>query len=199
MSHQRPDYSHPQWETLRENPHPNWQTLSSVELVGGERRVLQDKIQVGEHEISYQYRPRGARAVFILPVTTEGELVLIRQYRYPLRTTITELVAGGVETGENLYQAAQRELCEEVGGVASRWQALPTFYPQPSISGVIFYPYIAWDVCLGNMAHEPSETIERLILPPKQVFEMLEAGEIHDASSSLILWRARALLGNEGK
>lgn len=190
---------HPNWASLTEDAEQPWQTLSSRVLVDGSRRVLEDQVRVRDGvEVPYQYRPRGAKAIFVLPITAVGEAVLIRQYRYPLRATITEVVAGGVERGEDLQPAAARELLEEVGGVAGEWVALPGFYPQPSISGVVFYPFLALNVSLGKMHHEDTETIERLVLPLREVYRMLEAGEIQDGPSSLTLWQARRHLQERG-
>ncbi len=190
---------HPSWSQLTEDEHQPWQTLSSRQLVGGFRPVMEDRVRVSEGtETTYQYRPRGPRAVFIFPVTAAGEAVLIRQYRYPLRATITEIVAGGVERGEELRHAAERELLEEVGGHAHEWLALPGFYPQPSISGVAFYAYLALGVTLGEMAHEATETIERVTVPLTEAYRLLEAGEIQDASSGLTMWHARRLLVERG-
>lgn len=190
---------HPNWASLKEDAEQPWQTLSSRVLVDGFRVVLEDQVQVrGGVKATYQYRPRGAKAIFVLPITAAGEAVLIRQYRYPLRATITEVVAGGVERGEDLQLAAERELLEEVGGTAGEWLALPGFYPQPSISGVAFYPFLALNVTLGEMHHEDTETIERLVLPLAEAYRMLEAGEIQDGPSSLTLWQARRHLQGRG-
>lgn len=190
---------HANWAGLTADERQPWQTLSSRELVGGFRRVLEDQVQVRPGvQTTYQYRPRGPRAVFVLPVTAAGEAVLIRQYRYPLRATITEVVAGGVERGEALEGAAARELQEEIGGVAGEWVALPGFYPQPSISGVVFYGYLALNVTLGEAQNEDTETIERVVLPLAEAYRMLEAGEIQDGPSSLVLWHARGELTRRG-
>ena len=176
-----------------------WETLESRQLVSGFRTVFEDRVRLpGGAETTYQYRPRGPRAVFVLPVTAQGEAVLIRQYRYPLRATVTEVVAGGVERGEDLLAAARRELHEEVGGVAAEWVPLPGFYPQPSISGVIFYPFLALGVTLGDMHHEDTETIERVVVPVAEAYRRLDAGEILDGSSSLTLCHARAVLAGRG-
>ena len=190
---------HANWSALHEDELQPWKTLSSRQLVGGFRVVLEDRVEVKPGtQTLYQYRPRGPRAVFVLPVTAAGEAVLIRQYRYPLRATITEIVAGGVEKGEDLHAAAARELLEEVGGVASEWVALPAFYPQPSISGVVFYPLLALGVELGEAQLEDTETIERLVVPLPEAYRMLAAGEIQDGPSSLALWQARSELEERG-
>ncbi|NTY00340.1 NUDIX hydrolase [Deinococcus sp. JMULE3] len=190
---------HPNWAALVEDDTQPWQTLESRQIVSGFRTVFEDRVRLPSGvETTYQYRPRGPRAVFVLPVTAQGEAVLIRQYRYPLRATVTEVVAGGVERGEDLLAAAQRELHEEVGGVAAEWVPLPGFYPQPSISGVIFYPFLALGVTLGDMHHEDTETIERVVVPLAEAYRRLDAGEILDGSSSLAMWHARAVLAGRG-
>lgn len=190
---------HPNWATLVPDETQPWQTLASREAVPPPRSVLIDRVRThGGAELDYTYRPRGPRAVFILPVTADGQVALIRQYRYPLRATILEVVAGGVERGEEPLEAAQRELAEEVGGVAQEWVTLPGFYPQPSISGVVFYPLLALGVQLGEARPEASELIERQIVPLAEAYRRLMAGEILDASSSLTLFHARPELERRG-
>ncbi|WP_119673845.1 NUDIX domain-containing protein [Deinococcus sp. RM] len=190
---------HPNWAALVEDDTQPWATLESRQIVSGFRTVFEDRVRLPSGaETTYQYRPRGPRAVFVLPITAQGEAVLIRQYRYPLRATVTEVVAGGVERGEDLLAAAQRELHEEVGGVAAEWVPLPGFYPQPSISGVIFYPFLALGVTLGDMHHEDTETIERMVVPLAEAYRRLDAGEILDGPGSLAMWHARAVLAGRG-
>lgn len=191
----KPFQPHPNWAALTEDEQQPWETLMTRELAGPPRPIRLDRVQVRPGiETNYQYRPRGHRAVFVFPITEAGEAVLIRQYRYPLRATITEIVAGGVEAGEDILTAAARELREEVGGTAGEWRALPAFYPQPSFSGTVFFPLLALGVTLGKMAHEDTETIERLTLPLADAYAMLERGEIEDGPSSLVMWQARAEL-----
>ncbi|GGR08271.1 NUDIX domain-containing protein [Deinococcus ruber] len=190
---------HANWPLLVPAEEQPWKTLSSTQISPPPREMRRDAIltQAGA-ELEYVYRPRGPRAVFILPVTAAGEAVLIRQYRYPLRATISEVVAGGVEHGEDLLAAAARELKEEVGGTASEWVALPGFYAQPSSSGVVFYPLLALGVTLGEAQHEASELIEPLVLPLPEAYRRLDAGDIFDGPSSLTMFHARRVLQERG-
>lgn len=199
MSDAIPSTKHVNWASLTEDSIQPWKTLSSRVLIGGFRVVLEDRVLVKPGiETLYQYRPRGPRATFVLPVTAQGEAVLIQQYRYPLRATITEVVAGGVERGEDLQYAASRELLEEVGGQAEEWIPLPGFYPQPSISGVTFYGFLALGVSLGETQHEATETIERIVLPLSEAYQWLEDGKIQDGPSGLVMWHAKKHLIKRG-
>lgn len=190
---------HSNWPHLIPDDKQPWQMLSRTELNGPPRRLVRDVVQLhGGGQAEYVYRPRGPRAVFVLPITLEGQGVLIREYRYPLGATISAVVAGGVEEGEELSAAAERELLEEAGGVATEWLALPGFYPQPSISGSVFYPYLAFGVVLQAPQNEDSELIERCVLPLPEIYRRLAAGEIMDGPSSLVLFQAQAELMRRG-
>ena len=176
-----------------------WQTLNSQQLSPPPHVLLRDTVLTGHGtQLAYTYRPRGPRAVFVLPVTHGGEAVLIRQYRYPLRAWVWEVVAGGVESGEELLGSAARELREEVGGAAAQWLALPAFYPQPSVSGVAFYPFVAFGVTLGAAQPEADELIERCVLPLTETYRMLDAGKILAGPSALTLYQARVHLQTRG-
>lgn len=190
---------HPSWPTLVPGEAQPWQTLSSEALSGPPHVLHRDRVRTGSgHELDYLYRPRGPRAVFVVPVTPAGEVVLIRQYRYPLRAWITEVVAGGMEAGEEVLESAARELHEEVGGTAEQWIALPAFYPQPSVSGAAFFPLLALGVTLQEARPEPDELIERLVLPLGEAYRLLLAGEMLHGPGALTLFYARAELERRG-
>ena len=185
-------------DPLRPDAEQPWTTLERAELCASPP-LWRDTLRLhGGTEESYVYRPRGGRAALVVPVTPGGDIVLLRQYRYPLRATLSEIVAGGVETGEAPRQAAERELREEVGGTARSWLALPTFCPQPSFTGQIFHPFVAFDVELGASEPEPGELIEVQVLPAGEVYRRLDAGELPNAPSALSLFYARPALLERG-
>lgn len=201
--------AHPNWSQLVPDDVQPWQTLTSEGLSGPPHVLLRDRVRTGRGgpklggagqgtEFDYLYRPRGPRAVFVVPVTAAGDIVLIRQYRYPLGAWITEVVAGGIEAGEGVLESAARELMEEVGGTAQEWVALPAFYPQPSVSGAAFFPLLALGVTLGAARPEPDELIERLVMPLAEAYRLLAAGEMLHGPGSLALFHARAQLEARG-
>lgn len=193
------DLTHPSWANFESDAEQPWQPVEQREVMPPPHRVLVDTVEthLGDH-IQYVYRPKGGRAVFVLPVTTDGDIVLIRQYRYPARQTILEVPAGAIERPESALEAAERELQEEVGGVANEWIPLPAFYPQPSLSGVVIYPFLALGVCLGASALERTELIATEVVSAAEAYRRLFAGEIHDATAGLLLFHARALLQARG-
>lgn len=174
-----------------------WAVLERAELCAAPP-IVRDRLRLHGGEESYVYRPRGGRAALVVPVTPSGEIVLLRQYRYPLRATLTEIVAGGVELGETPRQAAARELREEVGGAALEWLALPTFCPQPSFTGQVFHPFVALGVTLGEASPEAGELIEVQVVPAREVYRRLDGGELPNAPSALTLFYARPALLERG-
>ncbi len=194
-----PETRHPNWNTLVPEPDQPWKTLHSSEVLAGPYGLRQDKVLTHlDKEYDYFLRPRGRGAVYALPVTKEGQLVMIRQYRYPLQRYILEMPAGAIDAGEEPLEAAARELLEEAGGVALEWLPLPGYYHAPASSGSVFYPFIAFGVTLGETQHEATELLERSLMEPAEVYEMLERGEIVDGNSSLILFHARKVLEGRG-
>ena len=190
---------HPTWSRLVPDPDQPWQTLSWQLLSGPPHRLNRDRVRTPQGaEFDYTYRPRGPQAVFVVPVTAAGEVALLRQYRYPLGAWITEVVAGGMEDGEDILESAARELMEEVGGAAAEWVALPAFYPQPSVSGAVFYPLLALGVTLGQARPEADELLERLVLPLPEAYRLLAEGEILHGPGALALFHARPHLEARG-
>lgn len=126
-------------------------------------------------------------AVWIIPVTTDGEIVLIRTYRYTIDDWCYEIPAGGVKPGQTLAEAAQDELQEEIGGTAVFLEYFGQFYTMNGIGNEVAHIFLATGVTLGSPQHEPLEVIEIQPKPIAEVLRMAQANEISDGPSALAL------------
>lgn len=188
---------HPNWSKLVPDPEQPWTRIRSEQVVPPPYSIQVDDVQTHTDEIyRYVYRPRSRGAAFILPITPQGQVVLVHQYRYPLQRYIWEIPAGALDEGETPQQAAARELREEVGAVARTYIPLPGYYASPSFSGTPFYPFLALDVELRfSVQHEPTELMEFELFDVREVFHNLEQGYFLDANTSLVMFHARPYLG----
>lgn len=137
--------------------------------------------------------PGGALAV---PVTPEGKLVLLRQYRFAARGRLLEFPAGTIEPNEDPAQTIQREIEEETGYRAHRWQKLGEFFLAPGYSDEIIYAFLAQD--LEKLEIPPSqdvdEDIETVLFSPLELEQAIQAGEPVDAKSISSFFLARPFL-----
>lgn len=140
-------------------------------------------------------------AVAVVPVRTDGSLVMIGQYRYPHGKTHWEFPAGRIDEGEAPMAAAARELEEETGHRAARILPLPGFYPTNGISAHYAHVFVALD-CepTGSMNLDDSEQLIVQVFSEAEACALLDAGLLQDAFSSLPLmyylrWRDQGRLG----
>lgn len=133
-------------------------------------------------------------AVWIVPVTSDGQIVLLWHYRYPLKAWGWELPSGRVEDGQTPDDAARRELAEEAGGTGADWRFLMRVPTMKGISDEYAHLYCAVGVTLGTTHHEAAEVITVHTFPIAQVMAMARAGEISDAISVLALLLAEPLI-----
>ncbi len=112
-----------------------------------------------------------------------GQVVLIKQYRYPLDKVLIELPAGRIEPGEDPFVCAKRELTEETGYKASSWQEVSRFYSTPGFCNEVLYLYKATDVTLENKCLDIDEETEVLLLPLEEAWSRCCKGEIADAKT----------------
>jgi ADP-ribose pyrophosphatase len=141
-------------------------------------------------------------AVWVVPVTGDGRVVLIWNYRHPVGEYCYEVPAGGLPAGLDPSQrlarseaVARRELMEEVGGTAGDLQYVGRFYTSNGISNEVAYVYLATGVVLGQAHREPTELMEIRPVPAEEALRMAREGEIADGPSALaLLWCAPHLL-----
>ncbi|MBW4573535.1 MAG: NUDIX hydrolase [Tolypothrix carrinoi HA7290-LM1] len=137
--------------------------------------------------------PGGALAV---PVTPEGKLILVRQYRFAIQGRILEFPAGTVEPGEEPQETIRREIEEETGYRANKWEKLGEFFIAPGYSDEIIYAFLAQDLEKLDTppAQEEDEDIETVFFTPEELEEAILDGQAIDAKSISSFMLARPFL-----
>jgi 8-oxo-dGTP pyrophosphatase MutT (NUDIX family) len=135
--------------------------------------------------------PGGASVVAI---DAEGQVCLIRQYRHAVGEWIWELPAGRLEPQEPPDITAARELEEEAGYRAHRWQSLGRILSSPGVFDEIIHLYLAQELTAVGLRQEPGELIEVHWFTFASAMQMVQSGQIIDAKTIVGLHRAQALL-----
>jgi ADP-ribose pyrophosphatase len=125
-------------------------------------------------------------AIGVLPVE-DGHTYLVGQYRYPLEQYSWEIPEGGCPEGEDPLRAAQRELREETGLEAGRWQMLGGAYLSNSVADEYAVWFLATELTAGEPQPDADEILELRRIPLRQALDMVLNGQITDALSYLAL------------
>jgi ADP-ribose pyrophosphatase len=137
--------------------------------------------------------PGGAMAI---PVTSDGNLVLTRQYRFAAQKRLLEFPAGTIEPHEDPATTIAREIQEEIGYRAHQWRSLGQFFLAPGYSDEIIYAFLAQE--LEQLDEPPAqdidEDIEVVTMSPSAIETTILDGTLSDAKSIAGFFLARAWL-----
>jgi ADP-ribose pyrophosphatase len=135
----------------------------------------------------------------MMAVDDRKRILLVKQFRLPARQYLWELPAGKLDEGETPLQAAKRELTEETGYSARKWDKLASFYPSPGFLTEKMTIFIATDLKEGEAKPMEDERIEVKWFKSKQVAEMIEDGKVADAKTIIGYYRWKAFKGKGGR
>ena len=121
--------------------------------------------------------------VVVIPIDSNNNVILVRQYRYPVGAALLEAPAGGVEGSEQLQDCAQRELQEEVGHKARSMKDIGRFWASPGISTELIHAYVARDLVPSQLEPDPDENIVIERYPLSRVAGLIREGEIQDGKT----------------
>jgi ADP-ribose pyrophosphatase len=158
-------------------------------------RVRLPNGRVADLEIAHH--PGGAAVVAI---DAEGRVCLLRQFRHAAGGWLTELPAGKLDGGEPPLECAHRELAEEAGVNAGRWQKLGEYFSSPGVLTEVIHLFLARDLTPADAEPEEHEVFEVKWVPVDEAVAMAAGGGLKDGKSIVgLLWAHAALQVEAGR
>ena len=144
-------------------------------------------------ELEIAHHPGGAAVVAL---DAEGRVCLLRQFRHAAGGWLIELPAGKLDGGEPPLECAQRELAEEAGAVARRWDKLGEFFSSPGVLTEVIHLYLARELTATDAQPEEHEVFEARWNPLDEAVDLAASGRLQDAKSVIgLLWAREKLRG----
>jgi ADP-ribose pyrophosphatase len=122
-------------------------------------------------------------SVVVLPVFADGRILMIQQYRHATRQYLWELVAGRIDGGESPKKAAARELIEETGYRAKKFEVFLDVFPTPGFLEERMFILLATGLTAGKAEPEFDEKIISHAYKPNELKKMMQEGQLRDAKS----------------
>ena len=136
---------------------------------------------IGDYEVIHKHD-----AVAIVPVTPDGDVVLVRQFRPPVRDALLEVPAGLLDIdGEDALTCAERELLEETGYRSRGATFLGGTYLSPGFTDE--YMHLFWTWTDGDAEGAPEEGIEVVRMPLHRAIASAREGKVRNATTALAL------------
>lgn len=135
-------------------------------------------------------------AVCMIPVLDNGNVIIERQFRYPLDMVVTEIPAGKLDfPEEDRLSAAKRELLEETGYTGEKWTYLGDFFPAVAYSSEKISMYLVQELKKGERHLDADEFLNIEEVPLSELVAEVERGEIVDIKTQAAILRAARILG----
>jgi ADP-ribose pyrophosphatase len=163
----------------------DWKTIQSNLIFENPWiELYQDKVEIRTGKIMHYTWYKSSDVVVIVPFLNEDNIVMIRQYRYPLRKVLLEFPAGHIENGEEAKKTAKRELLEETGYLANEIQYVYTYHPSVSKSRQLVHIFRAKDLIEDKSNHDGTEDIIRLeVVSIEELKNMIKERRIQNAGT----------------
>lgn len=163
---------------------------SEVKFKGRIVTVRSDKARLHNGKIVSREVVEHPGGVGIVPVDKDGNVIMVKQYRYPIGKTIIEIPAGKLEYGEDPFECAVRELKEETGCKAEKLVSLGEMLPSPGYCKETLYTYLALNLIEGDMRLDEDEFLDVERIPLEKLVDMVMSGEITDGKTIVGILKA---------
>lgn len=167
---------------------------SNLKFNGKIIKVKLDKIQLPDGSTASREYVCHNGGAGILPISSEGKVALVKQFRYPYKEVIYEIPAGKIDLGETPFDTAKRELFEEVGGTSDNIASLGIVYPSPGYTNEKIYVFLAKDTIFGAQKLDEGEYLDVEYFDFDAVLQMVESNVIKDSKTIIAVLRAKSMI-----
>lgn len=171
--------------------------VSTKEIFDGViMHVYKDTVTLPDGNTAYREFMRHVGAVCVIPVTEDNEVIVERQFRYPIDKVITEIPAGKLDSKkEDRLEAAKRELWEETGIRADKWLDMGEIYPACAYSDEVLNLYLATGLHFGERNLDEDEFLDIQKVPLTELVEQVMSGKIADSKTQIAILKAARHFG----
>lgn len=160
-------------------------------------RVMRDRVRCADGHVAEREFIRHPGAVMIIAMPDEYTVLLERQFRYALGRSFIEMPAGKLEAGEAVLACAQRELAEETGYRAARWDRLGAFHNAIGYCDEKIEVYLARELAFVGTATEAGEVLEVFTADWRLLLEWTRTGVVTDVKTIVgVHWLEHFLAGS---
>lgn len=163
---------------------------SEIKFSGNLLTLYSDEVRLPNGSASAREWITHQGASAMLPIYDNEDVLLIRQFRYPLNKVFWEVPAGKIDPDESAETTANRELMEETGLKANNIKTLGTMHPSIGYTDEVIYLYALWDLQQFDSQTDHEESLITRRLPMEKAVSMVHEGEITDSKTAVLLLKA---------
>lgn len=156
--------------------------------------VTRDTVKLPNGSTAFREVVHHSGGVCVVPLTDEGEIIMVKQFRYPFSQVLLEVPAGKREKGEDPLICGTRELKEECGAVAEKIIPLGKLYPTVAYDTEIIYMFLATGLSFGEQKLDEDEFLDVVKVPLEDAVKMVMNDEIPDSKTQLAILKTYNLL-----
>ena len=182
-----------------QNEHLIERTVDSQSIYDGKvLHVFCDTVSLPDGNLSKREYAKHKGAVAVVPLTDEGEVICVRQYRYAHRKVLLEIPAGKLDTyDEDFIAAATRELREETGATCERLEFIGDLISTPALIDEVIHMYLARGLQFGETDPDEDEFLDVVRIPLDTLVRMVMNGEIKDSKTQTAILKTHLILEGE--
>lgn len=170
-------------------------TKSELIYDGAVVHLYRDEIRLPDGKPGVREIVRHIGAVSVIPLDADGNIICVRQFRYPYGKVLTEIPAGKLDSPDEIpEEAARRELREEVGAVGGRLIPLGDLYPSVAIFNEVIHMYAAVGFSYGETDPDEDEFLDVVRIPFGELYRAVLDGEITDAKTQVSVLKLQKLI-----